>query len=69
VRLTKDSPGLRNEYSVLRISPKRFPKVRADAAQRFAAFLVDPETQKRIGVFGQDKYGAPLFNPLRPAAP
>ena len=69
VRLTKDVPALRNEYAVLRISRKRFPKVHAEAAQRFEAFLVDPDTQRRIGEFGQDRYGAPLFNSLRATAP
>ena len=53
VRLTKDTPALRNEYAVLRISPKRFPKVNAEAAQRFEAFLIDPDTQRRIGEFGR----------------
>jgi tungstate transport system substrate-binding protein len=69
VRLTKDTPALRNEYAVLRISPKRFPKLNAEAAQRFEAFLVDPDTQRRIGEFGQDRYGAPLFNSLRATTP
>jgi tungstate transport system substrate-binding protein len=69
VRLTKDTPALRNEYAVLRISPKRFPKVNAEAAQRFEAFLVDPDTQRRIGEFGQDRYGAPVFNSLRATTP
>src|SRR5258705_388372 len=65
VRLTKDAPALRNEYSVLLVSAKRFPKVHAEAARRFADFLVDPDTQTRIGEFGQDRFGSPLFNPLR----
>jgi tungstate transport system substrate-binding protein len=65
-RLTKDAPELRNEYSVLRISPQRFPAVHAAAAQKFEAFLADPDTQRRIGEFGQDRYDAPLFNPLHP---
>jgi tungstate transport system substrate-binding protein len=69
VRLTKDAPALRNEYAVLRISPKRFPKVNAEGAQRFEAFLVDPDTQRRIGEFGQDRYGSPLFNSLRATTP
>jgi tungstate transport system substrate-binding protein len=70
VRLTKDAPALRNEYSVLRIDSKRFAgRIHGDAAQRFEAFLVDPDTQRRIGEFGQDRYGAPLFNPLRPKPP
>jgi tungstate transport system substrate-binding protein len=70
VRLTKDAPALRNEYSVLRIDPKRFAgRIHGDPAQRFEAFLVDPDTQRRIGEFGQDKYGAALFNPLHPKPP
>ena len=68
VRLTKDAPALRNEYAVLRISPKRFPKVNAEGAQRFEAFLVDPDTQRRIGEFGQDRFGAPMFNSLHATA-
>jgi tungstate transport system substrate-binding protein len=69
VRLTRDAPALRNEYSVMQVSPKRFPKVHAVAARRFVDFMVDPDTQKRIGEFGQDRYGAPLFHPLAPRSP
>jgi tungstate transport system substrate-binding protein len=66
VRLSKDAPALRNEYSVLRIDPKRFAgRVHGDVAQRFEAFLIEPDTQQRIGEYGRDRYGAPLFNPLR----
>ena len=32
----------------------------------FEAFLIEPDTQRRIGEYGRDRYGAPLFNPLRP---
>jgi tungstate transport system substrate-binding protein len=64
-RLSKDSPELRNEYSVLRIDPKRFPgRIHGEAAQRFEAFMLDPDTLRRIGEFGRDKYGTPLFQPL-----
>jgi tungstate transport system substrate-binding protein len=69
VRLTKDVPTLRNEYSVLRISAKRFPKVHADAAERFEAFLLEPDTQLRISAFGQDRFGTPVFNSLYATAP
>jgi tungstate transport system substrate-binding protein len=70
VRLTKDVPALLNEYSVLRIDPKRFAgRIHAEPAQRFEAFLADPDTQRRIGEFGQDRFGAPLFNPLHPKTP
>jgi tungstate transport system substrate-binding protein len=70
VRLTQDMPALRNEYSVLRIDPKRFAgRIRGDAAQRFEAFLAEPDIQRRIGEFGQDRVGAPLFHPLHPKPP
>jgi len=70
VRLTQDAPLLRNEYAVLRIDPKRFAgRVRGEAAQRFEAFLVDPDTQRRIGEYGHERFGAPLFRPFLLAAP
>jgi tungstate transport system substrate-binding protein len=69
-RLSSDAPALRNEYSVLRIDPNRFEgRINAKAAQRFEAFLVDPDTQRRIGEFGRDRYGAPLFHPLLAGPP
>ena len=34
-----------------------------DAAKAFVDFMVAPETQKMIGEFGKDKFGAPLFFP------
>lgn len=63
--LSKPAPSLRNEYSVLRVSPERFPgKIQAEAAQRFEAFLFEPATQRRIAEFGRDRYGRALFTPL-----
>jgi tungstate transport system substrate-binding protein len=69
VRLTADAPSLRNEYAVLRIDPVRFAgRLHGAAAQRFESFLVDPDTQRRIGEYGRERFGAPLFRPLLPAA-
>jgi tungstate transport system substrate-binding protein len=63
--LSKPDPSLRNVYSVLRISPQRFPgRIQAEPAARFEAFLLDKDTQRRIGEFGREKYGRPLFEPL-----
>ena len=63
--LSKPQPSLRNEYSVLRVSPERFPgKIQAQAAERFEAFLLEPATQRRIAEFGRDRYGRALFTPL-----
>jgi len=65
VALSKPSPDLRNVYSVLRIDPERFPgRLNAEGAQRFEAFLLDPDTQGRIGAFGRERHGRPLFRPL-----
>lgn len=68
VQHSRPHASLRNVYAVLRIDPSRFPgRVRGEAAERFEAFLVDPETQRRIAGFGRERFGAPLFLPLRPA--
>jgi len=65
VALSKPSPDLRNVYAVLRVNPERFPgRVNAEGAQRFEAFLLDPDTQRRIGAFGREHHGRPLFRPL-----
>ncbi len=65
VALTEPSPDLRNVYAILRVNPERFPgRVNAEGAQRFEAFLLDPDTQRRIGAFGRERYGRPLFRPL-----
>lgn len=70
VRLTGEAPALRNEYAVLRIDPERFAgRVNGDAARRFEVFVSDADTQRRIGEFGRERFGAPLFRPLLRAAP
>jgi tungstate transport system permease protein len=54
---------------VLRIDRSASP---AGSTARRAALRGVPrrsDTQTRIGEFGQDRYGAPLFNPLRPSRP
>jgi tungstate transport system substrate-binding protein len=61
VVLSSPSAELRNDYSVIIVNQNEFPTVNAAGAERFAAFLVDPATQKLIGAFGTDKYGQPLF--------
>jgi tungstate transport system substrate-binding protein len=52
-----------NPYGVIVVNPRKFPKVRAEAAERFARWLVTPETQKLIGEFGVDRFGQRLFVP------
>ncbi len=62
--LSRPEPQLRNVYSVLRIDPARFPKVRAAAARQLEAFLTSDEARRRIAKFGVARYGRPLFHPL-----
>jgi tungstate transport system substrate-binding protein len=67
VQHSRTHPSLRNVYAVLRIDPARFPgRVRGEAAKRFEAFLTEDDTQRRIGEYGRERFGAALFTPLRP---
>ncbi len=68
--LSKPDPELRNVYSLLRVSPKRFPgQIHAEAARRLEAFFLDADTLERIAGFGRERYGRPLFRPLSGDAP
>lgn len=72
VALSRPADALRNVYSVLRVDPQRFAgRVNAASARLFADFLVSEETQRRIGEFGRERFGRPLFEPIatRAAAP
>lgn len=64
VALSRPAPALRNVYALLRVSPKRFPRVRAEAAERLEAFFLERATQERIAAFGRERFGRPLFEPL-----
>jgi tungstate transport system substrate-binding protein len=55
--------ALLNVYHVIQVDPKKSAKVNGEGAAAFIDFLIAPETQQRIGRFGVDKYGAPLFVP------
>jgi tungstate transport system substrate-binding protein len=54
---------LRNDYGVLAISPAKHPSVQASLATRFVEWLLSKPTQDRIGAFGVDRVGQPLFYP------
>jgi tungstate transport system substrate-binding protein len=64
VILSQPADSLRNVYSLLRISPQRFPQVRGEAARRVEAFFLQPDVQQRIADFGRERFGRPLFRPL-----
>ena len=66
--LSKPAPALRNVYAVLRIDPQRFAgRINGQGAAQLEQFLLAPDVQQRIAVFGRDRFGRPLFRPLHAA--
>jgi len=63
ILVEKDKPLL-NIYSVMEINPANGPRVNTAGGKAFADFMVAPETQAVIKIFGVDKYGQPLFVPI-----
>ena len=61
--LSEGDKPLLNIYHVMQVNPEKFSKVNTAGAKAFVEFMIAPETQKVIGDFGKDKYGAPLFFP------
>jgi tungstate transport system substrate-binding protein len=54
-------PQLKNQYSVIAVSPSRFPGVRYREAMEFIAFVTSPEGQSLIARYR--KHGVNLFIP------
>jgi tungstate transport system substrate-binding protein len=63
ILVEKDKPLL-NIYSVMELNPANGPRVNTAGGKAFADFMVAPDTQAVIRVFGLDKYGQPLFVPI-----
>jgi tungstate transport system substrate-binding protein len=61
--ISEGDQALLNIYHVMQVNPEKFSRVNAAGGKAFVEFMVDPATQKIIGEFGKDKYGAPLFFP------
>jgi tungstate transport system substrate-binding protein len=58
-----DKPLL-NIYSVMQINPANGPRVNVAGGKAFADFVLAPDTQAVIKIFGVEKYGQPLFVPI-----
>lgn len=56
-------PALRNLYGVIAVNPERHPGIQTELANAFIDWITSPETQARIGEFGIEEYGQPLFYP------
>jgi len=66
--LSGQEKALRNVYSVMRVSPAKFPRVHAEEADAFIAFWTKADTRARIAAFGKKRFGQSLFTPLSPPA-
>jgi tungstate transport system substrate-binding protein len=54
---------LYNPYGVIPVNPELHEGIQAELAQRFVGWLTSVETQERIGSYGVDRFGQPLFYP------
>ncbi len=60
--LFQGDASLRNQYGVMAVNPRKYPKVHYRVALDFIKFVTSPEGQKIIGGM-KDKAGNPLFVP------
>jgi len=61
--LVEGDPELFNPYSVIVVSPDKFPWLNTGLARKFAAFVRSPAGQAIIRDFGRERFGAPLYFP------
>ncbi|MGH2587175.1 MAG: substrate-binding domain-containing protein [Dehalococcoidia bacterium] len=61
--LRENDGPLLNVYHVIQVDPAKTDKVNAEGAAALIDFLVSPDTQHRIGEYGKDRFGQPLFVP------
>lgn len=63
-----DNPDseLLNPYGVMAVNPDKNPGVSYDLALEFVAWILSPEVQAKIGRYGVDRFGQPLFYPGAP---
>jgi len=60
----KDPSGiLNNQYGVICVNPKKNPNIQHGGAVEFQKWITSAATQKLIGDFGVQQFGAPLFTP------
>jgi len=61
--LVEGDPILFNPYGVIAVNPDKGAHIQVDLANTFIDWLISMPTQEKIGQFGVDEFGAPLFTP------
>ncbi len=60
----KDPSGVfNNQYGVICVNPEKNEIINAVGAKDFQKWILSAETQKLIGTYGIEEFGAPLFTP------
>jgi tungstate transport system substrate-binding protein len=62
--LVEQDPVFLNVYAVMAINPEKNTNAKIDMANKFINWLISPEIQNVIGIYGKAEYGRPLFFPL-----
>ena len=52
---------MKNTYSMIAISPEKWPDTNADGAKAFIDWMKGDEASKLIAEYGVAEYGEPLF--------
>ncbi|HEX9581548.1 MAG TPA: substrate-binding domain-containing protein [Gemmatimonadales bacterium] len=63
--MVEGDTALANPYHVILVSADRFPWVERTGARALRDYLLDPETQRRIGEFRRAEFGRQLFVPAK----
>jgi len=54
---------LANPYGIIPVNPDEHPGVKHEEAMFMVEFFTSEEIQEKIGEFGKDEFGQPLFFP------
>ena len=63
VILVEGDPILFNPYGVIAVDPGKNPNINGELANVFIDWIVSLPAQEKIGQFGVEEFGAPLFTP------
>lgn len=61
--VVENSLDLINLYGIIVVDPEKNPRVHVDEAQAFVDWILSEEIQEKIGQFGVESFGQPLFVP------